>query len=100
MKKMLMSSGMFFVALGCAGPGSRLQGFHDAPPGGMAMATAPRYSNPRQASSTETVCENEVVAGSHIRRPVCYSVEMRKQDQQSATQSAFERLSPLPPTMQ
>lgn len=100
MKKMLMSLGMLFVALACAGPANRLQGFHDAPAGGMAMATAPRYDTPRQASSTEEVCENEIVAGSHIRRPVCYSVEMRGQNQQSTTQSGFEGLSPLPPKMQ
>lgn len=99
MKKILMSLGMFFVALGCAGPVSRLQGFHDAPPGGMAMATAPRYNAPRQASSTETVCENEIVLGSRIPRPVCYSIEARGQDRQSTRENSLEQLSPLPPKM-
>jgi hypothetical protein len=65
----------------------------------MAMATAPGHNTPRQASSTEVVCENEAVLGSRIRRPVCYPVEMRGQDQHSGTQTTFEQLSPLPPKM-
>lgn len=96
MKRILIALGMLLVASACAGPANRLRGSYDAAPGRMAMANASHDGNPRQASSTEIVCENEIVVGSHIPREVCYSVSVRESER-GEIQNALERMpSPLP----
>ena len=96
MKRTLIALGMLLVASACAGSANRLQGSYDAAPSRMAMANASHDTNPRQAASTETVCENEIVVGSHIPREVCYSVPVRKSER-GEVQNALEQLSSPPP---